>query len=135
MRTNILCILVLFAAIRATQTKLYILHNNLSIKASQTEQVHQYCDGHVTYATQISVTAAEKNLVMSDDTFEVRTKVDCSSNSYLTALSSQGSVKDFTWAMDHPGRLFRGRGLCVEIKCTNYFMACNAEYTLVVDCI
>ena len=135
MRTNILCLLVLLAAIRATETKLYILHNSLPIKAGQTEQVHQYCNGNVVYATQISVTTAEKNLVMRDDTFEVRTKVECSSNSYLTALSSQGSVKDFTWAMSHPGQLFQGRGLCVEIKCTNYFMACNAEYTLVVDCI
>lgn len=135
MHTNILCLLVLLAAIPATETKLYILHNTLSIKASQTEQVHQYCNGNLAYATQISVTTAEKNLVMRDDTFEVRTKADCSSNSYLTALSSQGSVKDFTWTMGQSGQLFQGRGLCVEIKCTNYFMACNAEYTLIVDCV
>ena len=135
MHTNILLLFIVFAVIPAIGAKILILHNQLPIKASQSEEVHLFCNSNFTYANQISVTAAEKNLVMRDDTFEVHTKADCSSNSYLTALSSQGSGKDFTWMKDPPGQLILGRGLCVRIQCTNYFMACNAEYSLIVDCL
>ena len=135
MRTSVLLLFTVFAAVPLVGAKILILHDQLSIKASQSEEVQLFCNSNYTYAQQISVTSAEKNLIMRDDTFEVHTKMDCSSNSYFTALSSQGSAKGFTWSKDHPGQLVRGRGLCVKIQCTNYFMACNAEYSLIVDCI
>ena len=135
MHRSIFLLFTVFVAIPVVEAKILILHDVMPIKASQSEEVRLLCNSNFTYASQISVTSAERNLVMRDDTFEVHTKMDCSSDSYFTSLSSQGSVKGFTWTKDYPGQVVRGRGLCVNIKCTNYFMACNAEYSLIVDCI
>ncbi len=135
MHTGILPLLIVFALILAAETNTYILHDSKTIKARQTEEVHLFCNSNSTYVNHISVFSTEGDVIGKDDTFQVRTKVDCSSNSYINKLSSQDSVYEFTWSGEHPGQFLQGKGLCVEIQCTNYLFACSIGYSFIVDCL
>ncbi len=135
MHTGILPLLVILALILATETMIYDLSNRITINAGQTEKLHVPCYSNSTYVNQIYVFSAKGDVIGKDDTFQVRTKVDCSSNSYINKLSSQNSDQRFTWSGEYPGQFIQGTGVCVEIQCTNFLFACSIGYGLRVNCL
>jgi hypothetical protein len=135
MQARILSLLFVLTLALATEPKLTILHDRATIKAKEMKEVRLFCNSNSTYANYVFVHATEGDVIGKDDTFQVRTKTGCSSSSCLNTLSSQGSVSEFTWSDSYHGQLLDSLRLCVEIQCTNYFMACYLTYSFIVNCI
>ena len=119
----------------AIQTKAAdILAANATISADERLVFPISCTTQFLSLDKVVVFSTTSSTIGRDDTFIVRIYNDCLTSNGVASLSSAGSVKEFVWWKGPLGWTTDRAQVCLEVQCTNWFLACNIKYDVIVNC-